>query len=190
MTLLADGSAQAIHAFAIAHAWLTPAVIVVTAVCIGLCPVALVIVWIRCRQIRSAVATLLGLLVADKACRIVGNLQYVPRPFVALHFTPLFPHSANNSFPSSTVAFAAVVATVLVLAWWRLGSVLVAGTVVIAFGCVYVGVHYPTDVVVGAALGVVCGAIFWFALGLPPARRFLDAVDRRLPGQHTGDHGK
>lgn len=190
MPFLADGTAEAVHAFAIAHAWLTPVVIVITAACIALCPVALVIVWIRDRQIRSAVATLLGLLVADKANHYIGNVHYVSRPFVALHFTPLFPHAVNNSFPSSTVAFAAVVATVVVLAWWRLGLALVAGTVVIAFGCVYVGVHYPTDVIVGAAEGIVCGAVFWLALGLPPVTRFLAAIDRRLPGQHMGDRGK
>lgn len=140
------------------------------------------IVWIRDRQIGPAVATLLGLVVADKASHTIGTFHYVSRPFVALHFTPLFPHAVNNSFPSSTVAFAAVTATVVVLAWWRLGLVLVAGTVVIAFGCVYVGVHYVTDVIVGAALGIVCGAVFWLALGLPPVGRFLAAIDQRLPG--------
>jgi undecaprenyl-diphosphatase len=185
MPFLADGSAEAIHAFAIGHAWLTPVVIVVTAICIGLCPVALVIVWIRDRQIRSAVATLLGLLVADKANHVIGSYHYVSRPFVALHFTPLFPHAVNNSFPSSTVAFAAVVATVVVLAWWRLGLVLVAGTAVIAFGCVYVGVHYVTDVIVCAVLGVVCGSVFWFALSPKPMAAFLHAIDQRLPGHRS-----
>jgi undecaprenyl-diphosphatase len=183
--ILADGSAEAIHAFAVAHAWLTPVVIVVTAICIGLCPVMLLIVWIRDRQIRSWVAALLGLAVAAKANQFIGTFHYVARPFVALHFTPLFPHSVSNSFPSSTVAFAAVAGTVVVLAWWRLGLVLVAGTAVIAFGCVYVGVHYPTDVMVGAALGIVCGAVFWLLLGLPPALRFLAAIDRRLPGARS-----
>jgi undecaprenyl-diphosphatase len=186
MLFLADGTAEAIHSFAIGHAWLTPIVIVVTAACVGLCPVALVIVWVRDREIRPAVAALLGLAVAAKANQVIGSLHYVSRPFVALHFTPLFPHAVSNSFPSSTVAFAAVVATVVALAWWRLGLVLVAGTFVIAVGCVYVGVHYVTDVIVGAALGIVCGAVFWLALSLPPARRFLAAIDGRLPGQHTG----
>lgn len=131
---------------------------------------------------RAAVATLLGLTVADKLCKYLGSLHYVPRPFVALHFTPLFPHMDNNSFPSSTVAFAAVVAAVIFLAWRPVGVVLLGGTVIIAVGCVYVGVHYIEDVVVGAALGIVCGAVFWFALGPPPVGRFLGAIEERLPG--------
>jgi membrane-associated phospholipid phosphatase len=182
MHLIGDGAAQAIHSFAVAHAWLTPVVVVVTAACIGLCPLALVILWIRDRTLRAAVASLLGLTVADKLCHYLGALQYVPRPFVVLHFTPLFPHADNNSFPSSTVAFGAVVAAVVLLAWWRLGMVLAVGTVIIAVGCVYVGVHYIEDVIVGAALGIACGAAFWFALGPPPVRRFLGAIEDRLPG--------
>jgi membrane-associated phospholipid phosphatase len=185
VALIGDGTAEAIHSFAIAHAWLTPVVVLVTAVCIGLCPLALIILWIRTRTLRAAVATLLGLTVADKLCHYLGWLHYVSRPFVALHFTPLFPHSDNNSFPSSTVAFAAVVATIVVLAWRRLGIVLAVGTVIIAVGCVYVGVHYIEDVVVGAVLGIVCGAVFWFALGPPPVGRFLGAMEDRLPGART-----
>ncbi|HVC04348.1 MAG TPA: phosphatase PAP2 family protein [Candidatus Acidoferrales bacterium] len=182
MPLIGDGTAQAIHSFAIAHAWLTPVVVVATAVCIALCPLALVILWIRDRTLRAAVATLLGLTVADKLCRYLGQLQYVQRPFVALHFTPLFPHTNNNSFPSSTVAFAAVVASIVLLAWRPAGVVLAIGTVIIAVGCVYVGVHYIEDVIVGAVLGIACGAVFWFALGPPPVGRFLGAIEERLPG--------
>jgi membrane-associated phospholipid phosphatase len=182
VAVIGDGTAEAIHSFALGHAWLTPVVIVLTAGSVALCPVALVVLWVRDRKLRSSVATLLGLTVADKVCHYLGGLRYVARPFVALHFTPLFPHSANNSFPSSTVAFAAVVATVVLLASRRLGIVLVAGTVIIALGCVYVGVHYVEDVLVGGALGIACGAIFWFVLGLPPVGRFLAAIEARLPG--------
>ena len=107
--------------------------------------------------------------------------MYRPRPFVALHFVPLYPHAPNNSFPSSLTAFAAVAAVVGVLAWGRLGLVFVVGMVVVGFGCVYVGVHYTTDVIAGAALGAVCGAITWLITGLPPVARALSALERRLP---------
>jgi membrane-associated phospholipid phosphatase len=182
MPLIGDGTAQAIHSFAVAHAWLTPVVVVVTAICIALCPLALVVLWVRDRKLRAPVATLLGLTVADKLCHYLGGIQYVPRPFIALHFTPLFPHSDNNSFPSSTVAFAAVVATIVLLAWRPAGIVLCVGTAVIAIGCVYVGVHYIEDVVVGAVLGIAAGAVFWFALAPPPVGSFLAAIEHRLPG--------
>jgi undecaprenyl-diphosphatase len=183
--MLLDGPTEALHGFAIEHAWLTLPVIVATAACIALCPIALLLTWVRTRQLRSAVATLLGLTIADKVCHALESSQYTPRPFVAFDFTPLFPHTANTSFPSSTVAYASVVAIVVLLAWRRLGIALALGTVMIAFGCVYVGVHYVSDVVVGAVLGVACGAAVWFALGWDGAARFLAAIEERLPGART-----
>jgi undecaprenyl-diphosphatase len=98
-----------------------------------------------------------------------------------MHFTPLFPHAANNSFPSSTTAFIAVAGVIGVLAWRRRGLILVVGTGVVAVGCVYVGVHYVSDVIVGAALGAACGAVTWFVAGLPPVTWVLSAVQRRFP---------
>jgi membrane-associated phospholipid phosphatase len=58
---------------------------------------------------------------------------------------------------------------------------LVVGTAVVAVGCVYVGVHYVSDVIVGAALGAACGAVTWFVAGLPPVTWVLNAVERRFP---------
>jgi undecaprenyl-diphosphatase len=67
---------------------------------------------------------------------------------------PLLEAPSTYSFPSghATVAFAC--ATVLVLAVPRLRWPLFALAALIAFSRVYVGVHYPLDVLAGAALGV------------------------------------
>ncbi len=181
------GSSQALHAFAIAHAWFTPVVIVVTAAFIVLCPIAFVVMGLRMRLLRPGVAALIGLALTQWASHEMGKLMYVARPFVAMHFTPLYPHPPNNSFPSSLTAFAAVAAVIGVLAWRRLGLVLVAGAAVVGFGCMYVGVHYLSDVIVGAAVGAACGALTWLAAGLPPVTRAFSVVEHRLPKRrHPG----
>ena len=61
---------------------------------------------------------------------------------------------ATHSFPSghATVSFAC--ATTLALAVPRLALPLYTLAVLISFSRVYVGVHYPLDVLAGAALGV------------------------------------
>ena len=68
---------------------------------------------------------------------------------------PLVQLPVTHSFPSghATVAFAC--ATVLALAVPRLRVPLFVLAVLIAFSRVYVGVHYPFDVLAGALLGVV-----------------------------------
>jgi undecaprenyl-diphosphatase len=72
---------------------------------------------------------------------------------------PLVSVPATHSFPSghATVGFAC--ATVLALAVPRLATPLFALAVLIAVSRVYVGVHYPLDILAGAALGTVVGRL-------------------------------
>ena len=72
---------------------------------------------------------------------------------------PLVHVPATDSFPSghATVSFAC--ATVLALAVPRLAWPLFALATLIAFSRVYVGVHYPADVLAGAILGVAVGVV-------------------------------
>jgi undecaprenyl-diphosphatase len=183
MPTFVDGPTVSLHAFAVAHPWLTPVVIVVTAAFIFLCPIWFVVMGVREGRLRPGVAALLALGLTQWASHEVGKLMYQPRPFVVMHFTPLYPHPPNNSFPSSLTAFAAVAGVIGVLAWRRRGLVFVLGTGVVAVGCVYVGVHYVSDVIVGAGLGAACGAVTWLVVGLPPMARVLSAVERRIPGR-------
>ena|SRR5579862_8022982 len=181
MPTFIDGAASSLHSFAVSYAWLTPVVVWGTAAFLIVCPVGFLVVFLFDGRLRPGVAGLLGLVLTQWASHEMGKLTYQTRPFVAMHFTPLFPHTANNSFPSSLTAFAAVAAVIGVLAWGRRALVFVVGVVVVGFGCVYVGVHYPSDVVVGAALGSVCGGLTWFITGGRPVARVLNAVERRLP---------
>ena len=72
---------------------------------------------------------------------------------------PLVRLPATGSFPSghATVAFAC--ATVLTLAVPRLAPPLFVLATLVAWSRVYVGVHYPFDVLAGAVLGVGLGFI-------------------------------
>jgi uncharacterized membrane protein YbhN (UPF0104 family)/membrane-associated phospholipid phosphatase len=75
---------------------------------------------------------------------------------------------AGLAFPSTHVAVAAGMATVAGpylsrpnrrLAWW--------GVTVIAIARVYVGAHFPVDVVGGAAVGLAIGSLVQLCLGAP-----------------------
>ncbi len=69
------------------------------------------------------------------------------------------------SFPSghSTVAFS--VATAAVACDPRLGGAETLLATAIAFSRVYLGAHYPVDVIGGLSLGFVCGLASWALLG-------------------------
>jgi undecaprenyl-diphosphatase len=83
---------------------------------------------------------------------------------------PLVSLPPTGSFPSghATVAFAC--ATALALAVPRLALPLFALAALVAWSRVYVGVHYPLDVLAGAVLGVV------LAVAIATAGRFLRRV--------------
>ena len=88
------------------------------------------------------------------------------RPFVAYEFAGLLiPPPSGDSFPSnhSMVSFAAAAALCCVPGRGRLSVALkVAGVALaclIAFSRLYLYVHYPSDILVGAVVGVAVGVL-------------------------------
>jgi undecaprenyl-diphosphatase len=151
-------------------------VIVATAVAIfgSLASVALLL--LARPRLRGPLAACAAAAVAYAGSGALGSLWFRPRPFAAMHVRPLFPHGADTSFPSGTVAVVAAVACVAWLAWPALGRVLAAAVALVAFGCAYVGVHYVSDVAAGALLGIAAGWPCWLASGrLVPGRPMAPA---------------
>lgn len=97
-------------------------------------------------------------------------LLHAPLPLVHL------PESA--SFPSghTTTAFAA--ATVIMLALPRAAAAALVLAAAIGYSRVYVGVHYPLDVLAGAVLGVGSGCAVWFVARRLQASSAASAVSR------------
>jgi undecaprenyl-diphosphatase len=97
-----------------------------------------------------------AILVSESISGVLKEWSRRDRPPVAdPDPTPLVDLPVTFSFPSghATVSFAC--ATTLALAVPRLSWPLFALATLISFSRVYVGVHYPFDVLAGAALGVV-----------------------------------
>ena len=94
---------------------------------------------------------------ADAASFGVKDLTSRTRPFVAhREIHPLYVvHS--SSFPAGHAATAFAGATLLAYVWPRGTAFFLLLAAAIGYSRVYVGVHYPSDVIVGALLGVAVG---------------------------------
>jgi len=93
---------------------------------------------------------------------VVKNIVKRPRPFTVGGITPVRVETATGySFPSGhTQSFAAWSTAFWIKykkAW--VGVFAVTGTILVAFSRMFLGVHYPSDVLVGATLGMAI-AIF------------------------------
>lgn len=86
------------------------------------------------------------------------------RPFETLPAAdPLMKVTFGQSMPSGHAATGFAGAVVLTYLWRRGAPFFFLLAVAIAFSRVYVGVHYPSDVLAGAALGAA-GGLAWVAV--------------------------
>ncbi|MGW6735449.1 diacylglycerol kinase family protein [Streptomyces sp. NPDC055013] len=132
---------------------------------------------------RAAVRGVASLALASATVNTLGK-GAVRRSRPLLDSVPLIRHlprqPVTSSFPSGHAASAAAFATGVALESRGWGMALAPVAASVAFSRVYTGVHYPSDVLVGAALGVgaayaVRGLVPSRAQMPPPARSCADA---------------
>ena len=104
--------------------------------------------------ITSAVALLLSLIINNN---IIKNTVQRPRPFATFkELQIIVPIPSEFSFPSGHTASSFAAASVFFRQLPKklgLPSVILAG--IIGFSRLYVGVHYPTDVIAGVIMGIL-----------------------------------
>lgn len=94
---------------------------------------------------------------------LIRFFYHRPRPFVELNL-PFVDYSASGSLPSGHMAFLVPLALLIWHENKSLGKWFVGLTLLVGLGRIAVGFHWPTDILLGIAVGA---ALFYLA------RRFL-----------------
>jgi len=124
----------------------------------------------RERNQRLVLCAVMALLVANAVVTVSNAFYYRPRPFVTEAVNLLFYRPTDSSFPSNPTAVGFSLALPIWLANRRVGYFALAMASLFGLSRVYVGVHFPTDILGGMVVGV------FSALVVVAAKPSLDPI--------------
>lgn len=108
---------------------------------------------------------------------IISHVSYQPRPFVVEPVHLLLKHSADSAFPSDHAAGSFGFAVGLFYSSKRAGIWGLVFAAAVSVARVFVGLHWPMDVIAGAIIGVVSGLV---VLGLRGQLEWLTDLAFRI----------
>lgn len=135
----------------------------------------------RQRNQRAVILIALGILFSQALIKDFSYVYFRPRPFANEQVNLLFYRPSVSSFPSIPIA---VAFTFAMGAWYankNIAKILFGLGIVYALARVYAGVHYPSDVIAGAAIGA---GMVWIIARLrfvfEPLADFAIRIARRI----------
>ncbi len=153
---------------------------------IYLVPVFLAAAWLWGRSQRRS-----GLLAAFVAIwlgvginQLIGLFLFEPRPFMLHLGRTLLAHAPNSAFPSDHVTVLTALAVTLLLRrdWRTWGAGFTLSAVVVGWARIFVGVHWPFDILGAFVVGTLAAlitAVGW-RVGGEPVTRWGEDIYRRL----------
>ncbi|MCL4473229.1 MAG: undecaprenyl-diphosphatase [Actinobacteria bacterium] len=150
---------------------------------VALLALPLLYMWFRGNSAakKAALLSLLSMAVALLINQVIGHIYFRPRPFSFHEVNLLVDRSTDPSFPSDHAAFVFGIAWLIWLQNRRIGYVALAMGFLVALSRVFIGAHYPGDVLGGALIGLVSALLVWnLKAALDPVTSFLISIARKL----------
>ena len=102
-------------------------------------------------------AVLAGVLSRMIIVNIIRAVFPRPRPFIENGVNLLMSYSNEPSFPSGHAAFYFAISTVVYFHNKKIGILLFLASALISISRVFVGIHWPSDILAGALVGIFSG---------------------------------
>ncbi len=109
--------------------------------------------------ITALISGLTGILINQ----LIGLIYYHPRPFVISLGTTLISHVSDNSFPSDHTTLSLSIALIMLYfkRTRKTGITLTILSLLIGFSRVYVGVHYPLDIIGSVMTSIISSVLIY-----------------------------
>lgn len=107
---------------------------------------------------------------------LITLVYFEPRPFVAHTVHTLIPHAADASFPSDHTTGALAISIAMLFRNRKIGWPLVIFGLLTGFSRIWVGHHYPVDVLGSLVVAIIIGFLFFRFSDL--LRQFVDLIVR------------
>ena len=107
---------------------------------------------------------------------VAGLLYYHTRPFVIEGVQPLFPHAPDNGFPSHHTMLAMATSAIVFVCSRKVGLLLGIMAILIGISRMIAKLHYPVDILGGAAIAIASTGVAWMML-----KRFASSPSRDRP---------
>lgn len=101
------------------------------------------------------------LIVSFALLQLAAHLYVDNRPFVDHQLHQIVAHATGKSFPSdhTTASTALAIGILFFTRFKKTGIAVLVGAVVVGFARIFVGVHYPIDILGGLVTGIVGGLV-------------------------------
>jgi len=172
---------RVVNRFAARTGWLHPPVVAYAKYGVVLFAVSLLAAWWLGRKrsspapLAALACTVAAVFVALGLAQLLGHLVDRARPYTAMSaVNVLVARTTDFSFPSDHATVVGAVAAGLWFVDRRLGRVVAVLALLMACARVYVGAHYPGDVLAGLALGAGTAVV----VRLFAMRIFVPIIDR------------
>ncbi|MDR4984501.1 MULTISPECIES: undecaprenyl-diphosphatase [Bacillus cereus group] len=138
------------------------------------------------RKQYTVLYTTLSVIISLLVNVFIHAVYYHPRPFVTHNVHQLVPHAADSSFVSDHSVLVFSIAFVFILRGEKLKYIALIWAVLVGISRMYVGVHYPLDILGAAFLTfITSGLVMQSARMFEPIAKFIfkmyGLVAKRIP---------
>lgn len=123
----------------------------------------IIVLLVRKRQWSPIAWLAANLIVCFGLLQVAAQFHFDRRPFMDHKLTQLVAHAGGSSFPSdhTTAAVAIALGLIVFTVYKKIGWLFLVAALLIGFARVFVGIHYPLDIIGGfITAGVGTGLVY------------------------------